>query len=190
MTLSSQKRGFTITEVLVVLALTASLLLLFDRILLTGYRFVASLMNGQTEELRVIQTRETITRVLRRVGVSDRGAFPIIHATPNDLAAYTDQNVDDSKERIRIWRDGAILRMAVTHPIGTPPSYDKAASAAIELLSGTNAMTPLFFYFDDHGTDLGAAPDPSAIRRIDVLVSRGMPTDLDRVTVSLPSFEL
>lgn len=181
----SSRKGFTITEVLVALALTASLLLLFDRILLTGYRFVASLMNGQTEERRVMQTRETITRVLQRIGVSDRGAFPIIHATPNDLEVYADRNDDGSKEKIRIRREDAIIKTSVTHPVEIPPSYDKTTSAEIELLSGANAMLPLFFYYDDRGNDLGATPDLTAIRRIDVLVSRGVPTDLDRVTVEI-----
>lgn len=179
----SSRKGFTITEVLVALALTASLLLLFDRLLLAGYRFVASLMNGQTEERRVMQTRETVARSLQHIGVSDRGAFPIIHATPNDLEMYTDQNVNGSKEQIRIWRDGEMIRQSVTHPLGTPPSYDKATSAEIELFSGANATQPLFSYYDDRGNDLGATPNPSAIRRIDVLVSRGTPTDLDRVTI-------
>lgn len=184
------RKGFSIPEVLIAITLAASLLLLFDRILLGGYRFISSLMNGQTDELRVLRARELITDTLSRVAFSDRGAFPIASATPNDLTVYADRNRDGSKERIRIWRDGASIFLSATHPVGIPPSYTEATSNEIELLTGADTTLSLLSYYDDHGNDLGASPDPGAIRRIDIVLSRGTPTELDRDTVVLPSFSL
>lgn len=157
--------GFTVVEVLVAFSITAVALLLFDQVLLDGYRFMATLMSKNASQSQVITVERTITNELRTLSPSTRGEFPIFIASPNELAFFSRA---DKSTLILYQKNGTVLTRSAIPSTGTPPVY-RPLQEPTTILTGLSSSSPLFFYFNADNNALEQSIDRSRIRRIEIL---------------------
>lgn len=143
-----QSSGYTLLEMLVVIALTSIILMALMRFLGTSllvYRstFLQTLAN---ETARVQLKR--MSHILRSARSSDTGAFALVEASPQRIIFYANVDDDNSTERIRYELIGVDLVRGVTEPTGTPVEYDTDGEAVTTLArSIRNDTAPVFSYY-------------------------------------------
>jgi len=164
----TQTRGFTLAEMLVVIAITGlvgvgllSMIAYFYRTnayLLEATSAVDSASRGLTESIAS----------LREASYGEDGAYPLFVAATSSVTFHADLDMDPVIERVRLYRSGDTFYRGVTNPAGNPPSYtgQPEVSTIIATYVKNAANTPLFRYYNEDGAELTGTIDIASVRSI------------------------
>ncbi len=162
--------GFTLVEIIIVVAITSTIFVIAADFLLLGLR-TEDYVNEQNQA--VVESRKAIGSIvgeLREASPADTGAYPIESASEQEIIFFSDVDKDNTTERIRYFLDGANLKRGVIEPAGDPLTYD-GANEVISTLSSyvRNETTPVFKYFnEDYPSDQVNNPLATPISTADV----------------------
>lgn len=174
--------GYSLIELLVVITLTAMIavpLVTFSYKGMTSYEVLQAQSNTSTE----------LNTLSERVAKVIRGTTSIIDAQANTLTIYGYFSPADTQiKRIRYFINGSNLSIGVTQPDSASLPYtfntnpEQITTTRIDLAMGS---APLFTYYDDTATQLGAGFVTSQIKQIGIYVAANPKTKLVGTPISL-----
>lgn len=149
------KRGFTLAEMLVVIAMTGIIGLAMQYAIQYFYRANAYVLQGTAA---INSARSGVTETtsnLREATYGDDGSYPVSNADVTSITYYSDVDKDGGVERVRTYLIGQTLYRTVTNAGGNPPSYTGQTPATTTLATYvSNGATPIFRYYDNAGVEL------------------------------------
>lgn len=143
-----EQNGFTIIEVIFVVAITSIIVLTLVRFLVAGYPLSKTtyLQVKATDTARLQLKR--LVKMLREARPSDTGSYPLVETKPQKIIFYADVDADMATERIRFELDGTQLVKGVVKPSGDPIEYNLDAETEQVVLNGIqNGADPIFTYY-------------------------------------------
>lgn len=147
------QRGFSLTEIIVVTAITGAIFLAvfnFGQNIFFFNSEAQKNLNAQSGARRVLKT---LVKELRSASPSSLGAYPVVLASSTSLIFFSNIDDDVYKEQIRYFLQGNELKRGLTKPSGSLLSYNPANEQIVTLISGVNnGATPIFEYFDANYT--------------------------------------
>lgn len=161
------KRGFTLAEMLVVIAMTGVIGLAMQYAIQYFYRANAYVLQGTAA---INSARSGVTETtsnLREATYGDDGSYPISNADVTSITYYSDVDRDGGVERVRTYLIGQTLYRTVTNAGGNPPSYTGQTPATTTLATYvSNGATPIFRYYDNMGTELAGTVNLAQVSSI------------------------
>jgi len=160
MQLKEQKRGFTLTETVVVIALFSLLLLAIMNAVTEIYKY-NSVTIEQSNEIEVAR-RGLLTwvRDAREMTSAADGSFPIRRVENHRMGFYSDIDKDFSVEYVEYVLSSTTLFKYTYEPTGTPPVYSTTTPTRTEILSqyvqNLSQGQVTFRYYNDAGTLLAS----------------------------------
>ncbi len=150
------KRGFTLAEMLVVIAMTGVIGLAMQYAIQYFYRANAYVLQGTGA---INSARNGVTETtsnLREATYGDDGSYPISSVGTSTIVFYSDVDKDGGVERVRTYLIGKTLYRTVTNAGGNPPSYTGQTPATTTLATyvSNGTSTPIFKYYNNVGTEL------------------------------------
>lgn len=161
-----KNRGYTIVEMLVVIAITAIVIAVITDSILSFYR---ANTNTLEQAVQVDEARRGVDRMvrdLREAAYADDGNYPLVAMSSTSLTFYSDVDRDYSAERVRYWLNGSVLRKGVINATGTPPAYnsaDEQVSVISEYVRNSAQSVPVFRYFNASSTEVTAGTATTSI---------------------------
>lgn len=162
-------RAFTLTEVLVVIAITGLVGVGLLGMIAFFYRSNAYLLEATTAVDSASRGLRRSIAILREASYGEDGAYPIAAAATSSVTFYADIDRDASIERVRLYRLNDTFYEVVTQATGNPPVYPNTGSTSTTTIATyvKNATsTPVFRYYDDTGAELAAPFEAARIRRV------------------------
>jgi prepilin-type N-terminal cleavage/methylation domain-containing protein len=148
--------GFTLIEMLVVIAITSAVGLAVTTMIQYFYQKNAYLLE-QTDALdNARRTMLDAVRTLREASYGDDGSYPIATAGTSTITFFADLDNDGSVEKIRYYLVNSTLYRGVTNSAGSPPVYTGQTEAITTVAASVRntKFTPLFTYYDSSGAAL------------------------------------
>jgi type II secretory pathway pseudopilin PulG len=166
-------RGFTLVEMLVIIALFVILTGVVFESIVTFYRF-----NGYTiaQAYQVDHARrgvESMVRDLREMTFSDTGTFPLAVKENNRVGFYSDIDRDSSVEYVEYTLSSTTLYKKIYSATGTPPVYGttpESTTTISEYVQNNVQNIPIFVYYTDTGIPAVATTTVTDIRYVQVSV--------------------
>ncbi len=148
------KRGFTLLETLVVIAIVSIVTLILGFMIQYIYRgndYV--LQEGTAVENAQIGLTNAI-QDLREASYGDDGSYPIANIGTSSVTFYADYNNTGDVEMLQYYLLGNTLYRSITTATGTPPSYagQPAATTTIATYVQNSPSTPIFQYYNASDT--------------------------------------
>jgi prepilin-type N-terminal cleavage/methylation domain-containing protein len=167
-------RGFTLVEMLVVIALTT----LVSGALISGivafYRYNDYAIAQAHQVSYARQGVDLMVRDLREMTYADDGTFPLVSMSSTSVSFYSDIDRDNSVEYIRYRLSSTTLYKNIYDATGTPPVYStttpNATTTLSEYVQNRIQGIPIFRYFDEQGNEAVATTTVTDIRYIGVSV--------------------
>jgi prepilin-type N-terminal cleavage/methylation domain-containing protein len=177
----SPKRGFTLAELLVVVAVLLLLLVALVRFQTDIFALYGTSRDSIIVEHDIRTFEQRFIAELRSAQSSDLGGYPIESATSESITFYTDTDANGSRERVRYFLDGPLIKKGVTTSAGLPLSYPSGSEAVTTAAYNSIATTtPLFSYFGagytPSATPLSVPIDVKVIRLVKVVVAADVNT--------------
>lgn len=168
------KRGISILEILVAIAIFLMVSAAVMEIFLWGFRgrdIVWEQLSTQNEGRKVVQD---FVNELRRANQSSVGGYALEQAGSQQIIFYSNLDSDVWRERVRYFLQGTILKKGVIKPAGSPIAYSPANEAVVDIVHDvTNTTTPLFYYYNENytgatGTPMAEPINVSAVRVVGI----------------------
>ena len=171
-------RGFSIVEVVIVIAVAA------------GIFFVVSNLRGNVSNLENIinqklqsrqdvdQTMQIMITEIRSAGPSSLGAYPIVSASTSSFVFYSDYDQDGVFERIRYSLGTSTVEKGIVEPVGNPLVYSSSSEVVITvvdnvIVAATTSMD-LFRFYDSSYTGsenpISSPIDVSQVRVAEIII--------------------
>ena len=150
----ANRRGFTLVELLVVVAIGAIILIALTRFerdiyYLNSVQSSSLLSAGDAQNIL-----NTMVKELRSATPGSDGSYPIVTTGTSTFTFFSDNNGDGVSEKITYTLVGTTLFKSVVAPTGIPLSYPNATGTVFTLASNVrNARNVnVFDYFDSNYT--------------------------------------
>src|SRR3989344_9563587 len=116
--------GFTLVELMVVVAISSFLIVALVRFIGSGYQ-ISRVVYSQSQATEVARLQlKRLTKMLREARPSDTGAYPLVEMAPQKIVFYADVDADTTTELVRYELQGTNLERGITEPTGDPLTYD------------------------------------------------------------------
>jgi type II secretory pathway pseudopilin PulG len=148
-----ERRGMTLLEALVWVAITSMILLAIVNSVLYFYRANTYAVEQSSAVTSAQRGIDSMIQTMREAAYSSTGAWPVIAMSETSFAFYADVDDDPFIERIRYYLDGNSLVRGVVDPSGDPPVYTnpEALTVISDNVRNTEQATPMFQYYDLNG---------------------------------------
>lgn len=153
-----RRDGFSILEVLIVMAIFGSVLLAATS--LRGNLDTLQNLVGQKLQSRgdIAQTLQIFVTELRSAGPSSLGAYPVAAAATSSITFYSDIDKDGIFERVRYFLATSTINKGVIEPTGNPLTYATTTEVVVPVVDNVipQADEPLFTYYGPDYTGGGS----------------------------------
>jgi len=154
MTSTSSRAGFSIFEVLIVIAIAASIVLVvgnFSNNTTALNSLVSQQLQSKSDAAVMLQMAADEVRSMAQ---SANGAYPIDTAGTSTFIFYSDINKNGTAERVRYFLASSSIFKGVISPTGSPAVYPTSTEAVTDALDNVTVTTstPLFVYYDSSYT--------------------------------------
>jgi prepilin-type N-terminal cleavage/methylation domain-containing protein len=166
----STSAGFTLIEMLVVIAITVIISAVVMNTIINFYRYNDYTV-AQTNELREARNGlQLMIRDLREMTFADNGQFPLVATASTSVVFFSDVDRDDSVELIAYDLAGTTLQKYVYNAAGVTYSTTTPDDTIVlsEYVQNSLEATPIFRYYDTSGVEATATTSISDIRYITV----------------------
>lgn len=180
--------GFTLIEMLMVIAITAIVGLAISNMILFTYRTNAYLYQQSAATDNARRGLDPALQNLREATYAADGSYPLAAAATSSVTFFSDVDVDGSVEKIRYYLSGTTFYRGITNPAGSPPSYagqPEATSTIAYYVKNFSANASVFRYYDSTGTELAAPVDVADVRSISISVMVDVDPNRTPTTYSL-----
>lgn len=143
------QRGFSVVEMLFVLAITSIIMVVLMRFTTAGWTISREtrLQQAAVEDARL--QLERISKSMREAKVAETGAYALVTMEPQKIEYYSDVDADETTELIRYQLVGTALQRGVTEPSGNPLTYNQATHEQVSIVANSirNGSDPIFTYY-------------------------------------------
>ena len=169
-------RGFSMIEMLTVIATSSIVLVIVSNAILTFYR---GNVNTFEQAVQVDQGRkgvDSFVRDVREATYADDGTFPLVSMGTSTLTFYSDIDKDSSVERVSYYLSGTSFYRSVTEATGSPATYP-ATPTSVRTLSNyarnSSQGIPVFKFFTASSTQVspGSATSSISFVTIDLVIN-------------------
>ncbi len=174
---ANSKKGFSLIEILIVVAVATSIVLVVSK-LGSNTSVLNTLVSRELQSKADIeQTLQIVTTEIRSASPSASGAFPLISAATSSFSFYSNGGNNGVAKRVHYYLATSTIYRGVVQPTGTPATYPTSSEILTALISGVVVPTssPLFTYYDTEYTGTQAAmtstADVTAIRLVKISFS-------------------
>lgn len=168
--LKFQSKGFTLVEVLFVVAILAIIMIPLTRFQVDVFFHNTFMQNSLTAEAEARTALKNMIKELRSMSQSNTGTYPIELASSTAITFYTDTDGDGVKDRVRYFVSAKILKKGVLKPTGAPYQYVSANEKLSNVVYDVSTSTAIFSYYDKNysgtSTPLAYPINVSAVRLI------------------------
>jgi prepilin-type N-terminal cleavage/methylation domain-containing protein len=144
-----RNNGVTLLEVLITMAiftLVMGAIATFARDLFYYNSIFTGGLTSYDDARKVLQP---IASEIRAASSSSLGSYSIEKATNTEFIFFTDIDNNGSKERVRYYLSGNIIKRGVIIPTGSPLQYLPANETNTDIVHGvSNGVTPIFSYYN------------------------------------------
>jgi len=165
-------RGFTLIEILIAMAITATSLVFVTYFTVDISNFGTDLSNRLSAEFELQLTLRAMISEIRSMGPGGNGAYPIATATTTTFTFYSDIDGDGAFEQVRYFLDGTILKKGVTDPTATEPVLYPPANEVISEVVHYMIPGTVFTYYPeglpDEMSPLASPVDVSKVRLVKI----------------------
>ncbi len=167
--------GFTLVEVIVVIALNTMLMLVISTSIASLYR-MNSYSFAQANEIEASRRAVGVwVRDAREMTYAANGAYPVAVLEDYRLGFYSDIDRDAFVEYVEYVLASTTLTKRTYNPVGYPPTYSTTTPDLIETLSefvqNIDQNQPVFTYFDVDGVELStSSPMLSDVRYVQLRI--------------------
>lgn len=169
-----QKKGFTLIEILVAMAITAIIVLIVNNFLITGFRSAS--FNQELEDAVENARKAMDTMIVEIRGMNNlQQGNPILQISTSTLIFYSDINKDGLIERVKYYISGNDLKRDFVKP----PYSSSPTTTAVLASYLNNYSDPVFNYYDSNGattTDINNITLINILLKIDVNPERSPKT--------------
>lgn len=170
------QRGFTLVEMVVVVALFGILSLVLTQSIVSFYNFNAYTLAQAYQVSHVRDSMEQMVRDIREMTFADDGAFPLVIWQDDRIGFYSDIDRDASVEYIEYTLSSTTLTKSIFNATGTPPVYPatpESVTILSEYVQNDIQGLPVFEYYVADGTTATGATTVTDIRyvRVNVVVN-------------------
>ncbi len=159
---NNKKHAFTLIEILVAMAITSIIILIFNQFLITGFKSTTFNMEQEEAISEARNGLDVITKEIRGANSSDNGSYAISEISTSSFVFYNDINKDSKREKIRYYLDGYDLKKEVTQP-GIDNSYMSTSTVSVLSKYINNRGADIFKYYD------GSNVETNSIDRIKLI---------------------
>lgn len=149
-------QGFTLIEVLVVIAILATVGSALSGLIAYFYKSNGFVLEEASAVDSAHRGLDTAFENLREASYGDDGSFPVSAVATSSITFFSDIDGDGSVEKIRLYLLKGTLYRGVTDSAGNPPSYagqsEKTYTISTNVVNATS--TPIFRYYDSDGSEL------------------------------------
>ena len=165
-----QNTGYTLMEIVVVLAIFIILALLSAAFIIQGFR---STTFGYEQNTAVQNAKKIINAMiqeLREARRSDAGDYLLDIVEEQNFSFYSDIDSDENIEKVRYYIDGDTFKKGLIEPTGDPLEYLVSNEIIIEIAQYINNQAETAFTYYDTNNNLIADPaaDKDDIRLVKV----------------------
>ncbi len=168
------KRGFSLVETIVVVALFTVVMLAVTESIATFYRLNAYTIAQSYQVDTARRGTEQLVRDLREMTFADDGTFPLTLMGDYQVGFYSDVDHDNSVEYITYSLSSTTLQKKIFNATGSPPVYSttspESTMTLTEYTQNTLQGIPIFVYYDGEGNKATATTTVTDIRYIEVSV--------------------
>jgi prepilin-type N-terminal cleavage/methylation domain-containing protein len=175
-------KGFSLIELLVSVAIFVLIAIAVGSFARDVF-FYNSISSGSLQtahDARAIM--RTMVQELRTASVASNGSFPIFTAGTSSIAFFSDVDNDATKEQIRYFIDGTVLKKGVTEPSGSPLTYN-IENESVKVLAEhirNSTSTSMFEYFGSlYPENTNALTQPVTVSEVR-LVKINLELDVDQ----------
>jgi len=153
-----QRKGFTLVETLVAVAIGSMIFLAVFNFGQGIFSFNTSAQGNLSAQSDGRQVLKSMVKELRSASPSNLGSYPISLANATALTFFVDLDGDGYKEQVRYFLSGNELKRGVIKPtIGPPLVYNPANEQISTMIHDiNNGISPIFDYFDSNYTGTSA----------------------------------
>lgn len=147
------KKGFSLVEIIIVIAISAAIFMAVFNFGQSIFSFNSSAQQNLSAQSDARRVLKNIVEELRGASSSSLGSYPIILAGTTTLTFFVNIDSDAYKEQIRYFLQNRELKRGIIKPSGSPLSYNPANEQVITLIRDiNNGATPIFEYFSSSYT--------------------------------------
>lgn len=146
------QRGITLVELLVTIGIMGVVLSMI-------FTFVKDSLDFQERSVERAAVNEACKNALGDVEAStigmiesESGAFPLVSAGADDMSFYSDIDLDDTVEKVRIYRQGINLVREITEPVGESYPGTPTKTENICTYMNLSPTDDVFIYYGDDYT--------------------------------------
>ncbi len=153
----SYKKGFTLVEAIIVVAIFTLVMFALFQIIAAFYKYNAYSLAQSYQINHARRGMENLVRDLREMTFADDGTFPLEIMEENKVGFYSDIDRDLSVEYIEYELATTTLYKRVYGATGNPPVYSSTPESTFiisEYVQNLNQGTSTFSYFDSTGTEV------------------------------------
>jgi prepilin-type N-terminal cleavage/methylation domain-containing protein len=165
----SGQKGFTLIEMLIVIAIVPIILIAISDSVISFYRANST----SIEEAYQIQSSSrgvnTLVLDLREATYAENGAYPVESIATSSVSFFADTAHDGVVERVRYSLSGTTLSRAVTPP-GSPVTYSAgtATTSISDSVRNIGDGTAIFRYFDENGNEILDMASVKDVRSVEI----------------------
>lgn len=169
------KKGMSLIEMIVAIAIFTIGLGIFTLLFVRSWEmYTFSFSTGQSQVM-ASQGVQRLVDIIRNAQQADNGAFPLVVAQEEEIVLYTNIDIDNSIERVRIFFSHNKIFLEIRNAsTGTPPQYSDGYETSQEIVRDIiqDDERVLFSYYDEFNTKLtGTFPiNDVKMVKIDIMV--------------------
>ncbi len=151
----NNQNGLTLMEVMVVVAITVTVIAIGSEFLIQGIKMK---ILGQEQDEAVYNARQILNEIgqeIREAHTSDCGDYLLDTVSAQELSFYSDIDNDSVTEKIRYFIDNNTLVKGIIKPSGSPLQYlstNESTSTVAKYIN--NQSEAVFTYFDEDGNEI------------------------------------
>lgn len=148
--LFNRNNGFTLIEIIVVIAITTILIFLFSALLVKVLKDPNQQMKAMENIYKSRNVVSDFSNEMRNCVFAQDGSYPISKATDNEIIFFSNYKAGEGNvKRIRYYISNGVLYKGVVFASGNPPIYNIASEVVTQVASSiTNNLQPIFYYYD------------------------------------------
>ena len=171
---NTKKRGFSLVEMIVVIALFSIVSLAVAHSISSFYRFNAYTIAQSYQVEHARQGIDLLGRDLREMTFGDDGTFPLAVMEEHRVGFYSDIDRDDSVEYVEYELTSTTLEKRIYDSVGAPPVYNFGDPSVTIILSehvqNLLQSAPTFVYYDAEGLPATPTSSVTDIQYIETLM--------------------
>lgn len=163
-------KGFSLIEVLIVVAVAASLVIVVSNIGTNVSGLNNLIANNLQSKSDISQTLQIIASEIRSAEPSAAGAYPIASAATSSFSFYDDIKQIGVADYVSYYLASSTIYRVTIAPTGTPATYPTSSQVVYDMVDNVSLVsssTPLFSYYGASYTGSGASlSSPIAVQSV------------------------